>query len=577
MATETAIELRDLAHAFEEMLKRIPKASLLMFIEKHNLVTGGMRKDNPVFMQKLMVGNLSPRLLTYDKDLSALLRSHVDVVKFLSMISREELKLRRQLFSAFFGKAAFILALLNDIREDVREEAAKWMADAGAEMPEPEEAQKQIARIFEPAVKMNTDGTPTGNAKLRAELDLLKQQLETEKKTAKQVHRSAEEAMVKAQREQKDLLATKDFAIAEGKRRVEQLENALKREQELRELRVHQELSIAQVKLFRGWLKPACALASLLQASPSAPLLERVERALENQRKADRAAQYQHEAKLALEALEKALKEVDETLASAQLITPEMVEVRKELNTQCEAYRATIFPKGKLFSAVARELATRIDACSEADYVPVLEWLRQSERLKVLSADEAKALKNRLNQRLTLLAMAHPELKEVDLALDSESETAAIQRRNPVLSAAMLGQGEMLLFLDGHNILNGISRYRQPRGRPQSHEASRTHLEKDIRNLFAHLPLVSVHLVWDGVAQTNHNLSDNVLVHYSGGTGEHRADRYIIAQMDYHKTVCDLPIVLVTDDNGFAGDARKRGAEVCKLHDFEAFLNVPHA
>ena len=36
-------------------------------------------------------------------------------------------------------------------------------------------------------------------------------------------------------------------------------------------------------------------------------------------------------------------------------------------------------------------------------------------------------------------------------------------------------------------------------------------------------------------------------------------------------------MLLVTDDNGFAGDAAKRGVAICKLHDFEAFLDVMRA
>jgi type VI protein secretion system component VasF len=123
-------------------------------------------------------------------------------------------------------------------------------------------------------------------------------------------------------------------------------------------------------------------------------------------------------------------------------------------------------------------------------------------------------------------------------------------------------------------MLNGLGRYRVPRGKPQSHEDARKQLEKDIVRQFADLPLVSVHLVWDGAEKSQHNLGSNVLVHFSGGTGEHRADKYIINQMEFFKRASDIPMVLVTADNGFAGDARKCGAEVCSLHDFEAFLNV---
>jgi hypothetical protein len=135
----------------------------------------------------------------------------------------------------------------------------------------------------------------------------------------------------------------------------------------------------------------------------------------------------------------------------------------------------------------------------------------------------------------------------------------------------------MMLFLDGHNILNGLGRYRQRRGKANTHEKMRERVQKDVIALLHHLPLSVAHLVWDGPKMETFTLSDNVNGHYSGGEGEHKADHYILDQIKYYREKqVDIPCVLVTDDNDFGGSARRLGAKVCRLHDFEAFMNIPY-
>ncbi|MBR5588499.1 MAG: hypothetical protein IKW23_06625 [Kiritimatiellae bacterium] len=577
MATEVAITAADLCHAFEAVLEQIPEHPLTDWVQQAHVVAGGMRPGNTAFMRKLLVNRFGGHLQKYDKNVAGFLRNHMPEARLLSMLDAEELQKRRGLLTVFFGKARFILALLQDARETVRDDAARWMNENTAELPEEEVAQKQVRAIFAPVANLGQGGSPEGNKRLREALTLAEQQIETLKKEAKRDRRMAEEAAQKREREQRDLLATKDFAIAEAKRLAEQADAALQRETALRDLRVKELLAVRQVDLFRGWLKPMCAVETLLEEGKHKPLLERVQVVLEAQRRADRAASRHHEAEQQLKAVEAALAEVEQTLSVAQVVLPELQAVCDELRVQRDAYRTQLYPEKSAFSALATELAARIDRCTEADYYQVREWLKLNEELKVISAAEAKALRTRFNHRVALWAATHPELKAEDLVLEPESESDAIRRRNPILADAIAGKREMMLFLDGHNMLNGINRFRQRRGRPQTHEEARTRLEKEVARLFGQLPLVAVNLVWDGCAKTNHNLCENVLVHFSGGTGEHRADRYIINQIDYYKDQTDLPMVLVTDDNGFAGDARKRGVQVCRLHDFEAFLDVPLA
>ncbi len=572
MAVEEILTEKALINALEAVLQETPMRALETFVKQANLMTGGLRLGKPGsdrFLSQVIVTRCAGKFIKkYEASLATLLRTYMPEARLMTMLAPEELTTRRAQFTVFFGKARFILALLTDAREDVRKEAQAWMADSGAELPDAETAQTLIREAFSPVVAVGQGvAGATSNAQTRAELAETKRLLEEAKKAAKRERHALEEEAAKVAREHKEALAQKDFVIAEFKRRVEECEGKLKREEATRNLRVNELLSIRQVELFRGWLKPVCDVEALLKESKALPLVERAGAVLAAQRKADRAAARRHEAETQLMQMETLLAEVEAVLAASQRVLPETNQLREELITQCDAYRKGLSTELDVFSALAKQIAAQIDATTETDYRAVRDWLKATEQMGAITPLESAALWQRFQRRAATWATS-PDW------LDPDSEAAVIRKRNPHLAAAFEGQGELLLFLDGHNMLNGLGRYRVPRGKPQSHEDARKQLEKDIVRQFADLPLVSVHLVWDGAEKSQHNLGSNVLVHFSGGTGEHRADKYIINQMEFFKRASDIPMVLVTADNGFAGDARKCGAEVCSLHDFEAFLNV---
>lgn len=581
MAKEVALSEKELKAAFEAVLAVIPTKALESFVTQAKLVCGGMRLGTPgnlTFMRSVITTAYGGKLSHYDATVATLLREHMAEAKLLALIDPKELEVRRSLFTVYFGKARFILALLFDAREAVRTLALTWMNEADTELPEEAYAKQTIQALFSPVINVTQEANEGVSAKrLRAELEAAKQALERFKKEAKRDRRTIEENYAKQLREQKTLIATKDFAIAEAKRQMEAAEAQLKRECENRTLRTNELLSDCKIKLFEGWLKPMCKVDDLLEEGKAKPLLERAQHVLEAQRKVDRAAGQRHDAEVALQAMKEMLQQVEQTLAVAQVKLPETIALRDELQKACEQYQAQLEATEESFSAVAKELAARIDASTERDYYAIRDWLRLSESLGAITRGEAKALKLRFHRCASLWAVTNPEVKAEDLADEPETESEAIRRRNPALVAAFEGRNSLILFLDGHNMLNGMGRYRSRRGTPQTHEDARKRVEKDIRLQFANLPLVQVHLVWDGGERTQHNEGSNLLVHFSGGSGEHRADHYIINQIDFFKTTTDRPMVLVTDDNGFAGDAIRRGVATCKLHDFEAFLDVMRA
>ena len=205
MAIEMAITAADLQHAFEAVLEHVPEHPLKDWIQQAQLTSGGMRPGNTAFMRKLLVNRFGGHLQKYDKGVASFLRNHMPEARLLTLLAPEELQKRRSLLTVFFGKARFILALLHDTREAVRADAAAWMSESTAELPDEELAQKQIRALFAPVAEVGQGGSPEGNKRLREALSLAEQQIETLKKEAKRERRLAEEAAQKRDREQRDI------------------------------------------------------------------------------------------------------------------------------------------------------------------------------------------------------------------------------------------------------------------------------------------------------------------------------------------------------------------------------------
>ncbi len=572
--TEQPVDAAALGRSLEEALAAVPEAALESFAARRKLLAGGYRKGHPAVLRALIANALRPRLLTYDAETAAFLRAHLPEARLLSMLSREVLERRTAWFIAFFGKARFLLALLADPREDVRARVPERMPAEGNELPEAEAAGDLLAQAFAPIVRMG--GGPAARDRDRERIAELLRRLEESEKARREERRKAEAESKARADEWKGKLATARFGIDERQRQIDRLTAALERERAERDRRVGELLAERQIRLFHGWLAP-CAKAEALTAEPNVPLLARAEEAIAQQRRLDRASALRGELSGRLAETEAALARVDETLAGAMVRHPGLVAVRAELMAERDRLREALGDAEP--DPLAAALAARIAAATEKDYEPTLTLLEAGERTGLLGKNTATRLRQAFRRRVSTWALGTPDAaKDAEEALAAlESDGAAAERRNPALVKALRGVAPAMLFLDGHNILNGIGRYRQRRGVALTHEDARRRVERDAAKLLCNLPMTFAHLVWDGTEMSEHAAADNVSVHYSGGQGEHRADRYILDQLRFYRERFEHPLIVVTDDNGFAGEAQKLGAAVCRLHDFEAFLNGPPA
>ena len=578
----------ELAPTFEAWLGKVPNQAIEAFAQGHPALFQGFRLGN-VPVLRTRIAQIYRGALTGEKHLELrALFERMPLPEAMAGISAERLIGCAPAFAAYCGAEAFLLAAANDPRAQVRDAAARWLRDPAELMAGGGEAGQDargLLRARFAAILPMGDGDAPPDARtdaLRKQIADLRAENGRLARKAKEERQQAQAQAAEERRAAKQEAATKDFAIAEFRRRAETAESRLRKEEATREERVRRELALILPKAFEGWLRPCLAVeAALRDEAPRQELLARAEAALAKQAALDRASRDRAALEARLHDLEAMLARVDETLRHAHCRHADLIAVRADLAAACDALRGTLAAQGVALPDrdLPHALSRAIHALprDERTATDLDAFLGLASRLRLLSGQETRALR-------TDAARIQPDAADWAAALgaiedkDGRDDDPAA-RRNPALAAGLRGEAPLFLYLDGHNIINCLpSRYGVARGHAQTHAQIRERLEQDLRALLADLPLVQATLMWDGSETAFRNLGDNLVALFSGGEGEHRADRAILKRLEYDRSRGAGPFVVVTDDNGFAREAERLGAKRCRLQDFAAFLNhVPRA
>jgi hypothetical protein len=563
---EGAVTQRDLLGVLERVLTQLTPSRLRdLALDYEVIEKGRVAQAKPLFLMQVIKAHIAAKFFddTPPNVLSIFEYYAPAEVRCLQQLSLDAIKENYYSFIVHYGKAEFLFYLLCDTDADRRAWAMSKMPASEAGLPSPEKAQEQLAHRFEAFLRLNNDA-PMASRQSHAQMTALRTQLEEAQKAAKRDRREAFEKHQEELRALKQELATAKFNVEEFKRRVEEAERLRDKEIKEREIRLQHDLSIKQIELFRGWLRPAIE-AEIVAHAQEGDLFEAIDKAIELQTMYDRSSQTTQQLQAELEHCYQKRDQLVALMRTAQRRHPMLEPTFQRLKSRIEMIEATL-PQAAP-SPMEASLMEQITTAQEKNLPQVLALIELSERMGLVAREAVNRLRTAYNQRVATWE---------DLAL-LEVEDNPIELRNPELRDALRGRGAMMLFLDGHNILNGLGRYRQRRGKANTHEKMRERVQKDVIALLHHLPLSVAHLVWDGPKMETFTLSDNVNGHYSGGEGEHKADHYILDQIKYYREKqVDIPCVLVTDDNDFGGSARRLGAKVCRLHDFEAFMNIPY-
>jgi hypothetical protein len=133
-----------------------------------------------------------------------------------------------------------------------------------------------------------------------------------------------------------------------------------------------------------------------------------------------------------------------------------------------------------------------------------------------------------------------------------------------------------LIILDGHNILYGLEDIFRPHYNEEGHPGrkARERLVGMARRLAQDRPNLRVRICFDAPRREIIQVTPNVEIEFSGGRGEHRADRRIREHVSLRRPEeLDHQWFVVTDDRAVRREAAKNGARYVAVDLFAVLLS----
>lgn len=268
---------------------------------------------------------------------------------------------------------------------------------------------------------------------------------------------------------------------------------------------------------------------------------------------ADRAATAESELRRQLEQAESKLRRIVEDEAG-YIEAVLQVRLAKEMAAffaaPPKAAEADAPTSPTIFEKVAAAIAGAPDR-------QLASWKSDVDRMAaagVFTPDEHAGLLAAVRHRYTAL---HMQGFEKMVPKDGETQKPA-----GIFSLALAGKIPAILLIDAHNALFALqSRYRLPNEHRWPTAQTRKWFTEDIVQLLENAPNFRAYIVFDGPERSESAASANVLVIYSGGTGEHRADKVIVDQARFLSEAGAENLLIATNDGELAGLAAHHGAK----------------
>ncbi|MBN1675923.1 MAG: hypothetical protein JXR37_33070 [Kiritimatiellae bacterium] len=535
--------------------------------------------------QKLTAG--LGRMGEIDDDLLELLRGDSGLSADLTAkLSVEVLSDQVGHLAAICGMPRVLAALLVDERPEVRE-LAGWLIkdsekDSNPDLPDVETARRvlgdtlaQMANCLglPPPADTARDvaaGTPPARAddeprERQAAGEAARRELKQAQRKAAGAEKRAAAAEEKAKNVENELRAgqqqVKSLTAELNKARNETaaVQNGMA---EAVAQQVNQQLS----EEVRPWLAAPRKAAEETARTEPKDLLERAERALQRQTETDRHSGNRRLLRVRLERLVETARRIADARAESLNPLPELGDVAAELEREIARTREALGeaePSGPL-------LATLLAAINEAKTADELQNVHALlDGMGELQAAPALVLRR-------LYAACHAKISRMYDAF-TPTVVKEAEPRDPVwqVNRAIAENRQMLLLLDGHNILFGLSDLFDPlyeQGKPGAR--ARDALAQCMVKMTAGAPRCRVRIYYDSPDHSQARLAANVTVVYSGGgEGAHRADRAFLEFLEQCcGTMSDMPRILVTDDRACRARGRALGALYMPLQEFATLL-----
>ncbi|MFM7232165.1 MAG: hypothetical protein ACKO3S_09280 [bacterium] len=318
----------------------------------------------------------------------------------------------------------------------------------------------------------------------------------------------------------------------------------------------------------RPWLRPVEELEAMRAAveadrARGEDVIQHAEKVLEAQQQRDRSMGNRAELAARLTRVRELELAIESARQNALSPLPDLGEVALELRREVRAIEAKL--GGVVQGFAYEDLISRINAIEDQRQFEALSaFVEQGAVLKVWSVEHERALHWKLDDRCCLLMDR----------FQREHPTETI-RPTPLhrLRQVMEQDVECTLWVDGHNL--AFARHGQlfEQGVEGARDA-RDRVTNALGTIPARNKQMRVNLCFDGPNYSEHFVTPQLRVVFSGGTGLNRADKCILEELGGRVATDPGHLCfLVTSDEGLRHQARGLGpVEVLRCLQFERLL-----
>ncbi len=551
---------------------------VISYIKRHpSLKAGGRLQKSccPLFRKKILQHIRAMKDL--DDEAAEFLYETGLGQSFVVVLSYDALKNLLYEFSSVFGRPAFALALVLDSRDTVRE-LGRELSSSQAQLKPADDARKEIGETlcrfssifsgFMPesvAIKHVVDEAPPAAV---SDSDLLRN-LKTEQRRNEELSRR-----IKADRDSFDRkLEVKDSRIDSLLAELEQhrRELALVRDEARRSLsdlereRAERDASIEIAvnnelgKITNRWLREREQVDRfMLSTDMKEDLIVAAEQFLVRQAQADRHTGNRRQLRERRSILSAKLAEIRDANISSFHPVNGFEELESSMVEEIHHISALLEKEDTARSPLVQALASRISTTKEVDLRHLEELCAELNTLGLSPAD--------------MLYLQHKLCVRYDrIVARYGNHVLSVQPVSPALRfrAALAAGRPVMLFCDGHNMLNSMEQFREACSR--RHSEGRDCLIDTIGNLIRGYDSCQGYIVFDGPDHNREGALENLTVIYSGGgkNEKHRADKRIEEMLNWYEHAGNgEQVFVVSADQEVAKDARTKGAEIIPLEQF---------
>jgi hypothetical protein len=379
--------------------------------------------------------------------------------------------------------------------------------------------------------------------------------------------RRAQRACDEAQRDRDRLAArleTTDTHLTEARAELRRLKDELRNTQARIDELVREGVQAQLDARLRPWLAPAEVLERAVHDLGEDAPAAQAEALLRRQAEIDRREGLRSALVAELHRTQAALAEVQRAQVDALNPLPQLPEMARRLQAHAAALRARLDASSSFLSTgvrsterpappaavdpapgpLARLHQTLAAAATLDDLAQIRRQVQAAAPLGLLTADESA-------QAHTLLHEAAARLYDRSVVASGAVPAPPLDGRDFPLQAlqrALAAGQACVLVVDGHNVLHLLPEWFRPH--QDDHARIRRALADRLLGLAARHAALRVELWFDGPAHDTQALSDQVRLHFSGGTGRDRADHAIVAQVRHLTDAGDRRHVAVASADG---------------------------